>query len=134
MHNSAFNYPDGSTYVGEWNSDGHRHGLGRLHLNDGTVYSGEFRNGLCDGLGVMHFSDGSKYEGQFSQGKYHNFGVFTRSDHMKYEGEFKDGRVIGRGLLTFTDGTHGLPRNEGKLKLMQFIFVYQEENAKLLYI
>lgn len=31
---------------------------------------------------------------------------------MKYEGEFKDGKVT-KGLLTFTDGTHGLPRNEG---------------------
>ena len=24
-----------------------------------------------------------------------------------------DGKVLGRGLLTFTDNTHGLPRNEG---------------------
>ena len=32
---------------------------------------------------------------------------------MKYEGEFREGKVIGKGLLTFTDGSHGLPRNEG---------------------
>ena len=74
---------------------------------------GEFENGLCNGLGVMTFADGSKYEGEFNNGKYNNLGVFTRCDKMKYEGEFKDGKVLGRGLLTFTDGTHGLPRNEG---------------------
>jgi hypothetical protein len=32
---------------------------------------------------------------------------------MKYEGQFQDGKVYGLGLLTFTDGSHGLPRNEG---------------------
>lgn len=31
----------------------------------------------------------------------------------KYEGEFKEGKIIGRGILTFTDKSHGLPRNEG---------------------
>jgi hypothetical protein len=32
---------------------------------------------------------------------------------MKYEGQFQDGKIYGLGLLTFTDGSHGLPRNEG---------------------
>ncbi len=32
---------------------------------------------------------------------------------MMFEGEFKQGKVSGLGLLTFTDGTNGLPRNEG---------------------
>ena len=83
-----------------------------LVLNDGTKYMGQWMNGLCHGLGIMVFSDGSKYEGNFIGGKYNNLGVFTRCDQMKYEGEFKDGKVT-KGLLTFTDGTHGLPRNEG---------------------
>ena len=113
MLQASYKYPDGSEYKGEWNSEGQRHGFGILLLNDGTKYMGEFENGLCHGLGVMTFADGSKYEGEFHQGKYNGLGVFTRCDRMKYEGEFKDGKVLGRGLLTFTDGTHGLPRNEG---------------------
>jgi hypothetical protein len=32
---------------------------------------------------------------------------------MKYEGQFQDGKIYGFGRLTFTDGSHGLPRNEG---------------------
>ena len=32
---------------------------------------------------------------------------------MKYEGQFQDGKIYGLGLLTFTDGSHGVPRNEG---------------------
>lgn len=113
MIQASYKYPDGSEYKGEWNNEGQRHGFGILLLHDGTKYMGEFENGLCHGLGVMIFPDGSKYEGEFNHGRYNNLGVFTRCDRMKYEGEFTDGKVIGRGLLTFTDGTHGLPRNEG---------------------
>ena len=32
---------------------------------------------------------------------------------MKYEGQFQDGKIYGLGLLTFIDGSHGIPRNEG---------------------
>jgi hypothetical protein len=32
---------------------------------------------------------------------------------MKYEGQLQDGKIYGSGLLTFTDGSHGTPRNEG---------------------
>lgn len=33
---------------------------------------------------------------------------------MKFEGVFKGGQVLGGGLLTFPDGSHGLPRQEGE--------------------
>ncbi|KAM6347962.1 MORN repeat-containing protein 4 isoform 5-T6 [Alca torda] len=54
-----------------------------------------------------------RYEGEFVQGKFSGVGVFTRCDNMTFEGEFKGGRVYGFGLLTFPDGSHGVPRNEG---------------------
>uniref|UniRef100_A0A803TYJ1 MORN repeat-containing protein 4 n=1 Tax=Anolis carolinensis TaxID=28377 RepID=A0A803TYJ1_ANOCA len=54
-----------------------------------------------------------RYEGEFVQGKFNGVGVFTRYDNMIFEGEFKGGRVDGFGLLTFPDGSHGIPRNEG---------------------
>ncbi|XP_023402618.1 MORN repeat-containing protein 4 isoform X3 [Loxodonta africana] len=53
------------------------------------------------------------YEGEFAQGKFNGVGVFIRHDNMTFEGEFKNGRVDGFGLLTFPDGSHGIPRNEG---------------------
>ncbi|XP_058553371.1 MORN repeat-containing protein 4 isoform X1 [Neofelis nebulosa] len=54
-----------------------------------------------------------RYEGEFAQGKFNGVGVFIRHDNMTFEGEFKNGRVDGFGLLTFPDGSHGIPRNEG---------------------
>ncbi|XP_036812103.1 MORN repeat-containing protein 4 isoform X2 [Oncorhynchus mykiss] len=87
--------------------------MGQLKFSDGTCYAGQFENGLFQGSGVLLFPDGSRYEGQFTQGKFQGAGVFSRFDGMKFEGEFKSGRVEGYGLLTFPDGNHGVPRNEG---------------------
>ncbi|XP_070342257.1 MORN repeat-containing protein 4 isoform X2 [Equus asinus] len=92
---------------------GRRHGFGQLMFADGGTYLGHFENGLFNGFGVLTFSDGSRYEGEFAQGKFNGVGVFIRHDNMTFEGEFKNGRVDGFGLLTFPDGSHGVPRNEG---------------------
>ncbi|XP_011285794.1 MORN repeat-containing protein 4 isoform X1 [Prionailurus viverrinus] len=92
---------------------GRRHGFGQLMFADGGTYLGHFENGLFNGFGVLTFSDGSRYEGEFAQGKFNGVGVFIRHDNMTFEGEFKNGRVDGFGLLTFPDGSHGIPRNEG---------------------
>ncbi|XP_070326076.1 MORN repeat-containing protein 4 isoform X1 [Odocoileus virginianus] len=92
---------------------GRRHGFGQLMFADGGTYLGHFENGLFNGFGVLTFSDGSRYEGEFAQGKFNGVGVFIRHDNMTFEGEFKNGRVDGLGLLTFPDGSHGIPRNEG---------------------
>ncbi|XP_072827821.1 MORN repeat-containing protein 4 isoform X2 [Vicugna pacos] len=108
----SFTYSSGEEYRGEW-KEGRRHGFGQLMFADGGTYLGHFENGLFNGFGVLTFSDGSRYEGEFAQGKFNGVGVFIRHDNMTFEGEFKNGRVDGLGLLTFPDGSHGIPRNEG---------------------
>ncbi|EGV99291.1 MORN repeat-containing protein 4 [Cricetulus griseus] len=108
----SFTYSSGEEYRGEW-KEGRRHGFGQLMFADGGTYLGHFENGLFNGFGVLTFSDGSRYEGEFAQGKFNGVGVFIRYDNMTFEGEFKNGRVDGFGLLTFPDGSHGIPRNEG---------------------
>ncbi|XP_055745872.1 MORN repeat-containing protein 4 [Salvelinus fontinalis] len=117
----SFTYTTGEEYHGEWKEGKTsplltffiKHGMGQLKFSDGTCYAGQFENGLFQGSGVLLFPDGSRYEGQFTQGKFQGAGVFSRFDGMKFEGEFKSGRVEGYGLLTFPDGNHGVPRNEG---------------------
>lgn len=56
----SFKYSDGSEYIGEWDQNGQRHGVGQLTTPDGSVYSGQFKLGLCSGLGVLVFSDGAR--------------------------------------------------------------------------
>ena len=55
-----YRYPDGSTYNGDWNTQGLRHGYGHLTLTDGSNYYGNFENGLYHGLGATVFKDGSR--------------------------------------------------------------------------
>ncbi|XP_037092851.1 MORN repeat-containing protein 4 homolog [Pollicipes pollicipes] len=117
----SYSYPDGSSFVGEWNDKGQRHGLGHMSLTDGAVYDGGFSNGFFNGLGVIVFSDGAKYEGEFAQGWFHGHGIFWRADGMRYEGEFRGGRVWGHGLMTYSDGSHGFPRQEGFFQDSKFI-------------
>lgn len=59
MH-ASYKYPDGSEYNGEWNDNGQRHGFGTMTFPDGTRYTGNFENGLCQGYGVMLLADGSR--------------------------------------------------------------------------
>ena len=64
-------------------------------------------------LKINFYSFKQNQQGEFKSGKFSNVGVFTRNDQMKFEGEFRDGSISGRGLVTFADGSHGIPRNEG---------------------
>ena len=50
-----------TNYLGEWNEDGQRHGLGQLIFHDNAKYRGRFENGLFSGLGSISYPDGSKY-------------------------------------------------------------------------
>jgi len=52
-------YSDGSVYVGEWSSDGQKHGRGRLAYVDKTEYRGQFDRGLHSGSGVLVIPDTS---------------------------------------------------------------------------
>lgn len=56
----GYKFEDGSAYVGEWNKNGIRQGLGHILLSDGTRYDGSFNNGVFHGLGVLSFADGAK--------------------------------------------------------------------------
>ena len=50
-------YSDGSVYVGEWSSDGQKHGRGRLAYVDKTEYRGQFDRGLHSSSGVLVIPD-----------------------------------------------------------------------------
>ena len=91
-------YETGEVYEGHWNSEGRRHGTGKLTLPDSTVYCGKFHEGFFSGLGVLTLPDKSRYEGNFEKGLYNGLGVFTNSEGMKYEGEFKVSPTVGHFL------------------------------------
>mmetsp|Transcript_36051 Transcript_36051/g.82800 ORF Transcript_36051/g.82800 Transcript_36051/m.82800 type:complete len:201 (-) Transcript_36051:62-664(-) len=122
-------YNDGSTYVGQVDKDGKRHGSGRW-TSDAGCYEGQWRDDVQHGEGRQEWSDGRSYEGQFANGRFsgygkmlwtsqtgvlsyegqyqndlkHGVGKFTWADGRTYEGEWQNGKRHGQGLYTSSNG------------------------------
>lgn len=60
MKYGGYRYDTRTTYVGNWNAQGKRHGEGHILFQDGTRYDGYFDNGYFHGLGLLTFPDGAK--------------------------------------------------------------------------
>lgn len=67
-------------------------------LPDGSVYSGETREGLFHGDGVQQFASGLVYKGQFREGYWHGEGQLESPAGWRYEGEFEKGLMSGQGV------------------------------------
>jgi len=104
----SYTHEDGTHYIGDFNEEGIKCGMGHMELCNGAIYDGQFQKGLPNGVGVMKFTDGSKYEGEFMQGWFHGHGAFYTIDKMRFEGEFRGGRIWGNGLITYPDETPGI--------------------------
>mmetsp|Transcript_50787 Transcript_50787/g.120686 ORF Transcript_50787/g.120686 Transcript_50787/m.120686 type:complete len:212 (+) Transcript_50787:103-738(+) len=122
-------YNDGSTYVGQVDAEGRRHGIGRW-TSDVGCYDGQWRDDVQHGEGHQEWSDGRSYDGQFANGKFngygkmvwqaqlgvlsyegqyqndlkHGIGKFCWADGRTYEGEWQNGKRHGKGLYTSSSG------------------------------
>ena len=71
------------------------HGLGRIIEADGSIYEGEWTDGLKNGSGVYTFTDDSRYEGQWKNDKQHGKGTLIQrvgwSTFSKMTGVWEDG-------------------------------------------
>jgi hypothetical protein len=65
-------------------------GHGVAQFDDGAIYEGNFKDGLCNdtAVAVLKFKDGTFYRGTFSKG-YYVEGVFTYEDKSYYKGTYK---------------------------------------------
>jgi hypothetical protein len=71
----------------------------------GTIWEGEWQNGLLDGYGGSINRYGDVYVGNFLSGDRHGFGISNRSDGSKYVGEFSNDGVHGYGVDIEKDGS-----------------------------
>lgn len=95
--------PDGSVYTGEMRN-GRFHGQGELNGGNGDHYKGGFENGLIHGEGRWEFSNGTYYEGEFYQGMMQGKGLIVYSNGVRYEGEFKQDEFDGQGTQILRSG------------------------------
>ena len=98
-------YSDGSVYIGEW-LDGlqHTHGKGMWQRPDGSQYEGTWITGQKHGVGTQIFPNGARYRGEFAKGYEHGKGVRFQPDGSVFEGRFRFGKKDGPGVLTTADG------------------------------
>lgn len=73
------------------------HGTANYWGPDGTVYCGQFSNGLRQGNGELHVR-GTSYSGEFHQGARHGTGRY-RSPKVTYSGMYIEDQRHGAGLL-----------------------------------
>ncbi|KAJ8603083.1 hypothetical protein CTAYLR_006686 [Chrysophaeum taylorii] len=103
-------YPDGSLYSGEWHQ-GLRQGFGRLEGS--SVYEGDWDRDAIHGQGTWHWRDGSSYCGEAVHGIRQGVGVYVSEKHDVFIGEFADNQMHGKGVLSYHDGS----RFEGELSM-----------------
>ena len=72
-------------------------GVNILELPDGSIYTGNVKNGRKHGRGVMKFVTGDVYDGQFEEDLYCGLGTLMLKDSTRYEGAFLDGFYDGKG-------------------------------------
>lgn len=123
----GFNIP---IYKGEW-KDNLKHGKGVYHLPDGSVYVGSFESDHFQGEGKLllpnrdvwrgHFFDGHITHGKlslFGIGSYEGppsmtgKGVLKYLDGSIYSGDFRDGLRHGKGVFTRINRSH---KNESSI-------------------
>lgn len=100
--NGIMNYIDGTVYSGEW-KNGRICGEGKLISTNGT-YEGEFENDTFHGIGTFTFPDGNIYYGQWDCGVATGMGKLTMADGTIYSGAFAEGKPNGRGVEILPDG------------------------------
>ncbi len=72
-----------------------KNGEGKYRFKDGTIYEGQFLNGLPDGLGKVVYPDGEFYEGAFARGSFNGIGILIMKDGTPVNGNWKDGVYMG---------------------------------------
>jgi uncharacterized protein YegL len=75
-------------------SAGVPHGRGDGKYADGSLYSGEWKNGFRDGHGVFRDIDGSVYKGAWLNDRKHGVGVLQHPNGVAQEGEWMNGKRV----------------------------------------
>jgi hypothetical protein len=95
---------EGDTYVGEYNGQWQRHGLGASFLADGTTYEGFFdADELVNGVVKVPDASGEiEFEGTLKD-EHFQHGTLRQGNYV-YEGAFEANTPHGKGRLEFDTG------------------------------
>ncbi len=81
---------------------------GRFVFNDGSVFTGSFKNGLPDGEGECHYKNGDFYSGQWHEGKPDGNGRYLYATGITLNGTWEQGKFMdtNRENKTYAEGVN----------------------------
>ncbi len=80
------------------------HGRGTMRYFNGSVYTGQWRNGKMHGNGSVRWEDRSSYSGEWVDGKRTGYGTYTWPNGDIYVGRWKENEMCGEGIYYHHDG------------------------------
>jgi hypothetical protein len=93
---------DGTSLIGKWNMG--KLEMGQKTFDDGTIYLGEFANGVPHGIGKMQFPNGSSYTTTWEDGIKRGGGVYRDVNGWGYVGVFDDNQFVWNSVLMLPEG------------------------------
>lgn len=96
-------YSNGSVYEGSWNYD-KMEGFGSLKIPKEGIYQGEFMDNVFSGEGAFIYENGDVYKGKWANNKKEGYGTMEFANGESYLGEWKDGLQNGKGLFRYVNG------------------------------
>lgn len=91
----------GMVFKGQTTDTDRPNGIGRLELENGDFYEGEFHNGMFHGKGRLVQSGGKMYEGAWRNNKREGKGMEVWPDGKRYQGKFRNDKKNGYGKDNF---------------------------------
>ena len=96
--------PQGSCYRRDF-KNGKYHGIGNLHLTNGSRYQGEWEeNNFKEGTVYVKYECGEVYEGAWKNGCAEGYGRLTLQHGIFYEGNWKNGYKKGAFIIKSPKG------------------------------
>lgn len=79
-------------------------GYGQIKDSSGSLYTGQFRNGLFHGKGKLIYKNGEYYDGEFRNGSFHGHGKYQWKNGALYDGEWREDLFNGIGTMVDEGG------------------------------
>lgn len=98
-------------------------------FDDGSSYSGEWKDGKIEGRGVFMWVNGDRFEGEWKNDLQNGQGTFAASDGSVYYGGWKNGLKDGDGV--FRPATYGGKGDDPVLYLRRYEAGRMVKNIKL---
>ena len=123
---------NGIYYIGQWKND-MKHGKGTLYKKDDSlIYEGDFENDKYNGFGESIEENGNIYIGQWKDGLKHGLGkLYNKKNNIIYEGKFENGMRNGIGKYFENKGKYYIGQWSNNKKDEVGIEINEKDNQQI---